>query len=159
LRGCSIFHPGPLRAAPDPCKYEYTDRRKGLGSHMPYSITIDAKRRRAVILGTGANDLASSVKAMNELAGRADFPPGFGILCDFRENGYTPGTVDSGKLADAFTARFAGRAMALVVSGLLNYGVANMITTIVRLRGNPVAAFREISEAEAWLDESIAKIA
>jgi hypothetical protein len=41
--------------------------------------------------------------------------------------------------------------MAIVVSGLLHYGIANMITTIVRLRGSPVAAFREVAEAEGWL--------
>jgi hypothetical protein len=126
---------------------------------MPYSITLDPKRRRALVLGAGANDLASTLAAMNELAARPDFAPGFGILCDFRANEYTPGTVDSGKLADALTARFAGRAMAIVVSGLLQYGVANVITTIVRLRGNPVAAFRDLPEAEGWLDEAIAKVA
>jgi hypothetical protein len=124
---------------------------------MPYSFTIDPERRRVVVLGTGANDLASSVAAMNELAAHPGFATGFGILCDFRENEYTPGTIDSGTLADAYTTRFAGRAMALVVSGLLQYGVANMITTIVRLRGSPVAAFRDLPEAEAWLDEAIAK--
>jgi hypothetical protein len=120
---------------------------------MPYSITIDPTRRRAIVIGSGANDLASSLASMEELAARADFAPGFGILCDFRESEYTPGTVESQKLADAYTARFSGRPMALVVSGLLHYGIANMITTIVRLRGNPVAAFREIPEAEAWLDD------
>jgi hypothetical protein len=124
---------------------------------MPYSITMDALRRRATILGSGPNDLASSIAAMDELAARPDFAPGFGILCDFRENEYTPGTVDSQKLADAYTARFAGRPMAVVVAGLLHYGIANMITTIVRLRGNPVAAFRDVPEAEAWLDDVLAK--
>jgi hypothetical protein len=92
---------------------------------------------------------------MDELAAHPDFPPDFGLLCDFRENGYTPGTVDTHKLADACTRRFAGRPMAVVVAGLLHYGVANMITTIVRLRGNSVAAFREIAEADVWLDQAL----
>ena len=125
---------------------------------MPYSINVDRVRKRAVVLGWGANDLASSLAAMAELASHADFEPGFGILCDFRESDYAPATNESQKLADSYTARFAGRPMALVVSGLLHYGIANMITTIVRLRGNPVAAFRDIPEAEAWLDEAIAKV-
>jgi hypothetical protein len=124
---------------------------------MPYSIRMDPARRRAVVFGSGANDLSSSLAAMAELAAHADFEPGFGILCDFRESDYAPATGESQRLADGYTARFAGRPMALVVSGLLHYGIANMITTIVRLRGNPVAAFRDVPEAEAWLDEAIAK--
>lgn len=118
---------------------------------MAYTITVDAVKRRAVIVAVGGNDLASSIAAMDELAARADFLPGFAILCDFRENDYTPGASDSTKLADAYSSRFSGRPMAIVVSGLLHYGIANMITTIVRLRGSPVAAFREVAEAEAWL--------
>ena len=124
---------------------------------MPYSITIDLERRRAVVLGAGANDFASSAAWMGELAARPDFAPGFGILCDFQENAYTPGTIESWRLADAYTAPLTGRPTAVVVSGLLHYGVANMITTVVRLRGNPVAAFRDLGEAEAWLDDAIAK--
>ena len=122
---------------------------------MPYTITVDAARRRAVVVGVGYNDLASTLAAMDQLAAQPEFSPSFGMLCDFRENGYTPGTSDSGKLADAYAARFSGRPMAIVVSNLLHYGVANMITTIVRLKGSPVAAFRDVGEAESWLDKTI----
>jgi hypothetical protein len=124
---------------------------------MPYTISIDSARKRALVVGFGANDFASTIAAMDELAAHPDFEAGFGMLCDFRGNEYTPGTADSGKLADAYASRFAGRPMAAVVSGLLNYGVANMITTIVRLRGSPVAAFQVMDDAEAWLEEAIAK--
>jgi hypothetical protein len=124
---------------------------------MPYSISIDPARRRALVVGAGPNDLSSSLAAMDELAAHPDYDDGFGMLCDFRGNDYTPGAADTGKLADHYALRFGGRPMAVVVSGLLNYGVANMITTIVRLRGSPVAAFQRMDEAEAWLDEAIAK--
>lgn len=122
---------------------------------MGYAITIDAARKRAVVRAEGHNDFGTSLAAMDELAGRADFVAGYGILCDFRTNDYTPGTSDSTKLAEAYVSRFAGRPMVVVVSSLLHYGIANMITTIVRLRGSPVAAFREIEEAEEWLDEAM----
>ena len=123
---------------------------------MGYAITIDAAHKRAVVRAEGHNDLATSLAAMDELAGRADFLAGYSLLCDFRTNDYTPGTTDSTKLVEAYSSRFAGRPMAVVVSGLLHYGIANMITTIVRLRGSPVAAFREIGEAEEWLAEATA---
>ena len=122
---------------------------------MGYAINIDAAHKRAVVRAEGHNDLATSLAAMDELAARADFVPGYGILCDFRTNDYTPGTTDSTKLAEAYSSRFSGRPMVVIVSGLLHYGIANMITTIVRLRGSPVAAFREIEEAEEWLDEAL----
>jgi hypothetical protein len=32
-----------------------------------------------------------------------------------------------------------------------------MITTVIRLRGSPVAAFRDLAEAEAWLEEAIVR--
>ncbi|HEX4822803.1 MAG TPA: hypothetical protein VFV19_00660 [Candidatus Polarisedimenticolaceae bacterium] len=121
---------------------------------MGYVITIDTSSKRAVVRAEGHNDLETSLAAMDELAARADFLPGYAILCDFRTNDYTPGTSESSKLAEAYASRFGGRPMAVVVSSLLHYGIANMITTIVRLRGSPVAAFREIDEAEAWLREA-----
>ena len=122
---------------------------------MGYAISIDDAHKRAVVRAEGHNTLATSLAAMDELAARADFVPGYGILCDFRTNDYTPGTADSTKLAEAYSSRFSGRPMVVIVSGLLHYGIANMITTIVRLRGSPVAAFREIEEAEEWLDEAL----
>lgn len=123
---------------------------------MPYLITIDTTRRRALVEGKAPNDYASSVAGMDELAARLAPHPDFAILCDFRENDYTPSTSESGKLADVYSSRFAGRPMAIVVSGLLHYGVANMITTVIRLRGNSVRAFRDLGEAEKWLDEALA---
>src|SRR4029453_2746027 len=106
---------------------------------MPYTITIDPGRRLALVVGSGPNDLASSLAAMEDLASRPDFLPGYGMLCDFRLNEYTPGASDASALAHAYSERFKGRPMAIVVSGLLHYGVANMITTLIQLRGIRVA--------------------
>src|SRR5512135_472087 len=100
------------------------------GEPMPYSIRIDPKRRVAFIEGRGDNDLASTLAAMDELAALPEFGPGFGMLCDVRENAYTPKSEETRVLAQAFTSRFAGRPMALLVSSLLHYGIANMITTV-----------------------------
>lgn len=122
---------------------------------MPYAITIDQARSLAIILGTPPNDLESSLAAMSELAARPDFLPGYGMLCDFRENDYTPGVADAPKLAEAYSEKFRGRPMAIVVSSLLHYGIANMITTLIQLRGSPVAAFRDIDEAAAWIESSL----
>ena len=123
---------------------------------MPYLIKIDTTRRRALVDGKPPNDYVSSIAGMDELAALLASHTDFAILCDFRENDYTPSTAESGKLADAYASRFAGRPMAIVVSGLLHYGIANMITTVIRLRGNPVRAFRNLGDAEKWLDEALA---
>jgi len=122
---------------------------------MPYAITIDPTRRLAIVVGTSPNDLASSLAAMDELASRTDFLPGYGMLCDFRENDYAPGVGDAPTLAESYSGKFRGRPMAVVVSSLLHYGIANMITTLIQLRGSPVAAFRDIDEAAAWIESSL----
>jgi len=122
---------------------------------MPYTITIDPARRLALIVGKGPNDLASSLAAMDELAARADFLPGYGMLCDFRENDYAPGVSDAPTLAEVYSEKFRGRPMAVVVSSLLHYGIANMITTLIQLRGIPVAAYRDVDEAAAWIESSL----
>lgn len=122
---------------------------------MPYKITVDTERRMAIVVGSAPNDLASSLAAMEELASRPDYGAGFGMLCDFRENDYTPGLADSRELAEAHVARFSGHPMAVVVKGLLHYGVANMITTLINLRGIQVAVFRELAEAETWLESHL----
>lgn len=122
---------------------------------MPYSITIDPSRHLARVVAEPPNDLASSLAAMDELASHPEFTTGYGILCDFRENDYTPGASDAPKLAEAYAARFRGRPMAVVVSGLLHYGIANMIATLIQLRGIHVAAFRDLDEAAAWVETSL----
>ena len=122
---------------------------------MAYAITIDPARRLAIVVGTPPNDLTSSLAAMEELASRPGFLPGYGILCDFRENDYAPGVSDAPTLAESYSEKFRGRPMAVVVSSLLHYGIANMITTLIQLRGSPVAAFRDIDEAAAWLEASL----
>jgi hypothetical protein len=43
----------------------------------------------------------------------------------------------------------------MVVSRLVQLGVANMISTIADLRGGSVRAFRDRKEAEAWLASEV----
>ena len=123
---------------------------------MPYEITIDPERRVALVVGSGWNDYASSLAAMDELAGHADYRPGFGMFCDFRESEYTPGPAEARNLAEAWLTRFRGRPLVVVVSGLLHYGLGNMMASIISLRGVPVAVFRDVAEAEAWMEQATA---
>ena len=126
---------------------------------MPYQTTFDARRRLAIVVGSGPNDRASSIEAMEALSSDPRLGPDFGILFDSRENSYTPSASEARDLTDAYLARFRDRPLALVVAGLLQYGVGNMIATLFELRGKTAAVFRDRAEAEEWLTASIRETA
>lgn len=123
---------------------------------MPYAVSIDPARRVAIVVGSGNNDYASSLAAMDDLAERSDYAPGFGMLCDFRENDYAPGATEARNLAEAWLARFRGRPLAVLVSGTLHYGLGNLMASIISLRGVPVTVCLDRAEAEEWIERATA---
>ena len=58
-------------------------------------------------------------------------------------------------LTALYIEKLSGRPLALVVSRLVQLGVANMISTIAEMRGASVRAFRDRNEAETWLQSEV----
>jgi hypothetical protein len=121
---------------------------------MSYTWTIDARRGRATVVGTGAPTMSETEAAVLHLARDPGFRPGYGVLLDVRDMSYIPSWAD----AQAYQRLFAGlRAtytggLALVVSGTAPYGVARMMSVMFGFIGVQLGAFTELGEATAWLD-------
>ena len=118
---------------------------------MPYTYVIDAERGLMLIEATPPNTFESSRAGIEEFSQDPGLAPDFGILLDLRENDYTPSATEAHDLTVLYLERFRGRPLAMVVSRLVQLGVANMISTIAELRGGSVRAFRDRNEGEAWL--------
>jgi hypothetical protein len=121
---------------------------------MPYHTSFDRAGGFAVVTGFGANDYASSLAAMTTLSDDPAFEAGWGVLCDFRENAYTPSAEDARKLSSAFMVHLRGHPLAFVIAGPLQLGVANMIATLFELGGGVAAVFESKTEAAGWLSDS-----
>jgi hypothetical protein len=118
---------------------------------MPYTYMIDAERGLMLIEATPKNTYESTHEGIEEFSQAAGLGPDFGILLDLRENDYTPSATEAHDLTVLYLERFRGRPLAMVVSRLVQLGVANMISTIAELRGGSVRAFRDRNEGEAWV--------
>jgi len=121
---------------------------------MSYTWTIDTRRGRATVVGTGAPTIAETEAAVLGLAADPAFRPGYGVLLDVRDMTYIPSWAD----AQAYQRLFAGLrttytgGIALLVRGTAPYGVARMLSVRLGFVGVQLGAFLEPGEATAWLD-------
>jgi len=123
---------------------------------MPYQIHFEPWAERVRVLGSGRSHYEETEEAIRGLATDPRHLPGYGVLVDTRGLDYVPSLEEARRYAELFKelkSAFAG-GIAVVVEGTARYGVAQMIATLLELRGVKMAAFREIAAAEAWLAES-----
>ncbi len=121
---------------------------------MPYAIDIQPARHRVVVRGLGKPDLRETVETMRRLAADPVHSPAYGILADMRELDYVASFDDLIVMRDAFDelkGSYTGP-IAVVVPDLLRYGIARTISGLTGMIGIRIEAFRELAEADAWLD-------
>jgi hypothetical protein len=124
---------------------------------MPYSYTVDVERRLGIIVATPSNSFESTRDGILEFSQDPRLGSDFGILLDLRENDYTPSATEAPDLTSLYLEKFHGRPLAMIVSRLVQLGVANMISTIAELRGGSVQAFRDRDEGEKWLAAEVTR--
>ena len=124
---------------------------------MPYSISVDVERRLGIIVATPSNSFESTRDGILEFSQDPRLGPDFGIVLDLRENDYTPSATEAPELTSLYLEKFRGRPLAMIVSRLVQLGVANMISTIAELRGGSVQAFRDRDEGEKWLAAEVTR--
>ncbi|MEM7515677.1 MAG: hypothetical protein AAF368_01955 [Planctomycetota bacterium] len=125
---------------------------------MPYRYTIDADRQVIFEKAFGAlrdGELASLVRSKLE---DPEFRPEFNVLCDFNEADMAAvSSEEIREVAELFrtdSERFAGGRWAIAVSSDLNFGLAQMFTKLAEFLPVEVRAFRDVTEAGAWLELS-----
>jgi hypothetical protein len=124
---------------------------------MPYSYMVDEKRRLGIVVALAPNSFESTRDGIAEFAQDSRLGSDFGIVLDLRENDYTPSATEAPELTTLYLEKFRGRPLAMIVSRLVQLGVANMISTIAELRGGSVQAFRDRDEGETWLMAELAR--
>jgi hypothetical protein len=123
---------------------------------MPYKFWVDVERGMGIVEGSPPNTVETTRAGIEEFANDPLLQPEFGILLDLRENDYTPSAAEAHELTVLYLDKLRGRPLAMIVSRLVQLGVANMISTIAELRGGAVRAFRDRTEGEKWLVEEVA---
>ena len=124
---------------------------------MPYLWSVDAERRLGDVVASVPNTFESTRDGIVEFSKDPRLGPDFGVVLDLRENDYTPSAAEAPELTKLYLDSFRGRPLAMIVSRLVQLGVANMISTIAELRGGSVQAFRDREEGEQWLAAEVAR--
>ena len=121
---------------------------------MPYAIDIQPARHRVIVRGLGKPDIRETVEAMRRLAADPLHSPEFGILADMRDLDYVASFDDLIVMRDVFDelkVSYTGP-IAVLVPDLLRYGIARTISGLTGMIGIRIEAFRDLADAEAWLD-------
>ena len=122
---------------------------------MPYQFLFEPWAERVRVLGSGRSDYQETETAIRGLAADPRYVRGYGMIVDTRGLDYVPSLEEAKRYAELFRElklAFAG-GIAVVVEGTARYGVAQMIATLLEIRGIKMAAFRDMVAAEAWLAE------
>ncbi len=122
---------------------------------MPFQVIVDTNRKIFRLVGTGSTDTDGYRSAIQSVVNHPSFEPGYQLLVDARNLNYTPSPSEVYMFAKMHTSieAFKSRKVAVVVSKISDYGMANMFAALCNLSGVKVEAFLSIQEAELWLAE------
>ena len=120
---------------------------------MPYSYRIDEAGKIAYLLGEGPADLESSLELIRTLSADPRFGPGFSVLADCRKIEHIASRKETFALASQIAQQrmLRDHPVAVVVEGILLFGVTNMVCTLANLKGARLRAFRDLEAARRWL--------
>lgn len=120
---------------------------------MPFQIAIDSHRQMATLVGSGSTDAPGFRAALLRLVADPDFVPGYRVLVDARDLDYTPTPNETRMFVEFHMSLPSLRTskVAVVVTKLVDFGMANMFASLCELRDAPVCSFLSLSAAEEWL--------
>ena len=118
-------------------------------------VIVDTNRKIFKLVGTGSTDTEGYRSAIQPVANHPLFEPGYQLLVDARKLNYTPSPSEVYMFAKMHTSieAFRSSKVAVVVSKVSDYGMANMFAAQCNLSGVKVEAFLSIQVAELWLAE------
>ena len=120
---------------------------------MPFQLTINPHNRLVVIVGTGVTDEAEFRAILLQAVADPAFEAGYHVLVDARALEYTPTTSETHRFVEFHLSHEELRRskVAVVVTKLVDYGMANMFAILCDLQNAQVRSFRSLEEAEEWL--------
>ncbi len=121
---------------------------------MACEFAFRDRDRRIQVTARGQVDFRESLAAGVALTKRPDFQPDYNVLVDVREIEFSPSAPeieDFGRALARFKESFQGR-IAVLVEGLLMFGLARMTCSVAEANGFPMRPFTDLEEACAWLE-------
>jgi hypothetical protein len=120
---------------------------------VPVTYHIDVARRLIISRATGRLTDADLQQYQQQLRQEAAFDPTFYQLVDWTGVTVLALTADGLRQRVAQAIFQPGTPQAIVVSRPALYGFARMIQSLQSFRGGNLRVFRELTAAQAWLDE------
>ena len=120
---------------------------------MGFQVNIDSNIQTVTIVGTGPTDAAGFREILLKAVADPSFRVGYRILVDARSLDYTPTIEESKKFVEFHISNdtLKRSKVAVVVAKLVDYGMANMFSTLCEIGGASVRSFKSVTEAENWL--------
>jgi hypothetical protein len=119
---------------------------------MALTYTIDHTRRLVRVRGSGVITTSDVQESSRRLRADSEFNGDYDCLTDFTE--VTGSTVDQAAATTTASTRLynPGSRRAIVAPSTLMYGLSRAYATQADPDGDHVRVFRELTEAEAWLE-------
>ena len=119
------------------------------------SVAFQISKERAVVTGRGDLTASDLVEAAAQVYGDPQFRPGMSTLLDVR--GACPAvTGDEVRMIVSFVSRNLEErgkgSCAIVTDRSVDYGMARMGQVLMEALGIELMVFRELEDAERWLD-------
>ncbi|MBA4191351.1 MAG: hypothetical protein C0467_25495 [Planctomycetaceae bacterium] len=120
---------------------------------MSLLANIDPINRMVTIGGTGSAKAESFRDILLQVVSDPRFEPGYRILMDVRDVEFTPTTTEIRFFVEFHMSHEALRRsrVAIVVTNLVDFGMANMFATLCELHDAPARGFRSLNAALEWL--------
>ena len=123
---------------------------------MGFQISIDSNRQTATIVGIGPTDASGFREILLKAVADPLFQVGYRILVDARSLIFTP-TIEETRQFSEFQSSndtLKKSKVAVVVAKVVDYGMANMFSTLCEIGGASVRSFKSVTEAEDWLAQN-----
>ena len=122
---------------------------------MPIDYVIDANAGVVTVTARGAVSQADDLACFRALLADRDFAAGLRLLLDYRERESVASADEARELAEEMRRLgelFGDSRFAIVVGSDLAYGMGRMVSSLSERDFPPVGVFRDLEEAQHWLD-------
>lgn len=121
-----------------------------LGCLVPHTVEYSPKADLCTIRVNDPISLRDLEDGVQHLASDSRFTPATCLIIDLASCRSVPTASDSRSLAWTLASSMGARRTAILVTSMVHFGLANMISTLANLDGGQVKAFQDTDKAKNW---------
>lgn len=125
---------------------------------MPFEITVDRARRRAIGVRSGHGDMSEVMACIEGVLGHSDYEVGFDIVFDLRQATFIPQGLAAHTVARFLgerRERIGGRVALVTTANTTEAVSARFLALLEAFEGVDARAFNSLEGAERWLAEPL----